>query len=164
MSVDHSANVIVGYVIPVQCFFKPLLKFVPEKWHMEKRYDPITGKEIAPVRIVDRQEGYAISIRGEWYEGPTVDDDLESFSPEDDVREAISEALDCKVVIDGDFYDGPLFVCLSSAKMRAVNAETVSIDQIVKVQKDLERIGKACKRILKVNPGVCGVHTVLSVT
>lgn len=166
MSVERSAETVIGYVIPVQDFFKVggLLQHTPERFHMEKRFDPKSGKEVAPVKIVDSEEHYRVVVRGVDYDGPEVKYyDPENWNPDDDVIEAISEVLDCDVRVTGDFYNGcNVYVCLSSAKMKHEDSGSfTALKEIVKHAKDLERIGKACKKLLGVNPGACGAHSIM---
>jgi hypothetical protein len=162
MSVDRSAELIVGYVIPVEDFFKPLLVESKEVFHMEDRFDPKTGKKLdKQEKVVDRVAGFDVAVGKRVFEGPEDDTDLENFNPEDDITEAIGELLDCDVRVTGDFYNGcNIFVCLTCAKMKYEDG-SASIKELVKHQEDLERIGKACKKLLKVDPGLCGAHALM---
>jgi len=163
MSVDHSADLVVGYVIPLESFFEKLLKHHPEKSHKEDRFDPKSGKKIEPETVIDEDESYDVVICGKAYPGPEVNYDPENWWPEDAVTDAIAEALDCYCSVIGDMYNGCcVFVCLESRKI-STKDDAVSLKDIIKHVKDLERIGKACKRLLKVDPGVCGAHAVMSV-
>lgn len=166
MSTEHAANTVVGYTIPIGSFFKPLLRHHPEESCMEARFDAKTGKKVAPVKIVTQHEGYELIICNETFEGPDSTDELEYWQPDDDAIQAIQKYLDCDVTIDGDFYNGCcIFVCLSSTKMTSVREGEdvwVPIKEVTKCAKDLERIGKACKKLLKVDPGPLGIHSVLS--
>ena len=44
MGVDHSVDLVIGYVLPLSDFFKKLLKHRPQKSHKEDRFDPKSGK------------------------------------------------------------------------------------------------------------------------
>jgi hypothetical protein len=143
MSIEHCAELVVGYIIPIEDFFEPLL--------------------------VKRKEGtgFDIAIGEQVFEGPKDDAAWAVFTPDDDVIEAISDLLDCDVKVTGNFYGGgslDTFVCLTSAKMSYVNkGMSASIKELVKHQDDLERIGEACEELLKVDPGPCGAHVVMFV-
>lgn len=164
MSVDHSAETIVGYVIPVEDFFKPLLVKSKEVSHMEDRFDPKSGKKLdKQEKVIDREAGFNVKVGDEEFEGPGADDDLENFNPDDEVTEAIGALLGCNVRVTGNFYNGCcVFVCLEP-KGFSKNDGCVSLKDIVKQADELKRIGKACIKLLDVDPGECGAHSVLFV-
>src|SRR5271167_2907239 len=113
MSTDYDASLYIGYVIPVEDFFKNLMKHTPEKSHMVPRFDPETGKKVTPVKVIDAHEAFDIVFCGQTFLGPEVKYyDEEGFQPEEDVIEALEEALDCTVTMDG-YYGERQFVCLS---------------------------------------------------
>jgi len=163
MSVDRSAELVIGYVIPLQSFFQKLLQRHPQKSHKEDRFDPKTGKKFEiPEVVIDEEESYDVVICGKTYEGPCADGfDPENWCPEDWIIEALQEALDCSVQVIGDFYNGcGIYVCLESLKV-STKDEFASLKDITKHASDIERIGKACKRLLKVDPGKPGAHAVM---
>ena len=161
MSHEYGASLVIGYAIPVEDFFKGMVVHQKETSHTEPRYDPITGKKTEGVKIVDRPESNKIICLEQEFEGPEDLEDLDCFDPDNDLMEAIGEALDCEASVTGDHYNGGnFFVCLSSSKADPAK-DVVPMKDVAKNIKDLERIGKAVKRLFKVDPGVCGVHSVM---
>jgi hypothetical protein len=165
MSVDHDAVTVVGFAISFEDFFKPLLKPSKEVSHMEDRFDPKTGKKLpTQAKVIDREAGFNIVVGKEEFEGPQDESDLEgSWSPEDDLMEAIGEHLGCSVSYTGDMYNGCCFYITFEPTKLPSKDETYLLKDVAKYVKECERIRKAIKKLVKFDPGPAVVTSLMSV-
>lgn len=163
MSIDTDSFIVVGFVINTADFFKPFLREREEKWHMENRYSPKTGLLIDQEKVIDVTAGYDIVFLGEVYNGP--ESLVEAYSPDriddDPMISAISNYLDASVTVGGDYYrGGPYFMMIEP---RCINVKGfIDIASVTRISPELERIGRALID-LGVEPGKCGIHSVINV-
>jgi hypothetical protein len=68
MGVDFYAQVHVGWRIPVKEFEKKTRVVDPAITHEEPRFDPKSGKPVAPEVIVDKEEGFFWTFKGDHYD------------------------------------------------------------------------------------------------
>jgi hypothetical protein len=68
MSTDYSARLGIGFVFKTNDINDKFWEEVPEKSHMEDRFDPKTGKKMAPVKVVDQERGSVLKFHGKTYE------------------------------------------------------------------------------------------------
>lgn len=94
MGIDYSVNLGIGYILDREDIIAPFRVEVPEKFHMEDRFDPKTGKKLAPVKVVDEEGGEEFEYKGERHE-----DSYELF-------QAIGEDLGCNIDNCGGYTDG----------------------------------------------------------
>src|SRR5579864_2116306 len=165
MSTDYDAVTVVGFAIPFEDFFKPLLKPSKEESHMEDRFDPKSGKKLdKQEKVVDRDAGFNIVVGEQEFEGPETEADLDgNFCPEDDLMEAVGEALDCNVSYVGDMQNGCCFwVCCEPSKLKLKDGG-YTIAEVVKCADEFDRIRKAIKKLTKRDPGPAEATSVMSV-
>ena len=65
MSIDYTISLAVGYIIPEDELTRVFGKTTPKKSHLEDRFDPKTGKKLAPVEVVDENSYTTIVYKGE---------------------------------------------------------------------------------------------------
>jgi hypothetical protein len=101
MGVEHNSYTSIGYEFDAEGLSKFFLIKVPEVSHMEERFDPKTGKPVAPVKVVDRAAGEAFQIPGttEIYD----DTCLQSF-----IEEELAAYLGCSVDVSFNAWDGTI--------------------------------------------------------
>ncbi len=94
MGIDYSFSLAVGFVVAMDSLVKPFIVKKEEKFHMEDRFDPKTGKKIGQAKVVDQsaEEEYA-------YKGETYECRYEMF-------EALEVDLDCSINSGGGYSDG----------------------------------------------------------
>lgn len=163
MSTDTDNYVVVGFVIDVQCFFKPFFRARKEKWHMEDRFSPKTGKIVGQEKVVDVEAGCDVVFLDKVYAGPKSPDDYWCPDPRevDDVFVALEEHLDASLNVSGNYAEGgPFFVNVESGRLKTKEG-VVDIAAAHDSLSDLKRIEKKLKK-LGIDPGTCGVHVVTS--
>lgn len=165
MSIDHDAVTVIGFYASFETFFKPLMVESEEVFHMEDRFDPKTGKKLKEQeKVVDREAGFDIVIGDQKFEGPACYDDLEgSWSPEDDLMEAIGEHLDCSVSYTGDMYNGCCFFITFEPKQLKSKDDEYQLKDVIKLADEFERIRKALKKLTKADPGPAVITSLMSV-
>ncbi len=94
MGIDYSFSLAVGFVVEMDSFTKPFIVVAEEKSHMEDRFDPKSGKKLAPVKVIDQAEEQAYV-----YKGTTYEDQFE-------LLEALEEDLGCSINNGGGYLDG----------------------------------------------------------
>lgn len=113
MGIDYSFFPVVGFVV-TEATLIPLLKILPEASHMERRFNPKTGKEEEPVKVVDTPVQSMYVLDGS---GLINDDEPMDFS---EVCELIGQKIDCDVKVCGSALCGDLF-CVFGPKLEPVD-------------------------------------------
>jgi len=83
MSMNIYSGIAVGWRFTVDQLMEQFGKTIPEVSHMEDRWDPKTGVQIDPVKVVDRKEQTVIEIGDKQYNFDYDDfdyDDLAEFA------------------------------------------------------------------------------------
>lgn len=101
MSTDYDSGVQVGFYLPEEDFLKIFAVKMPEKSHMEKRFDAKTGRKIKSEKVIDEEARTAYKFKDKIFE-------------EDDAQE-LAEAIAADVgLVSGDFGDlqngDPIFI------------------------------------------------------
>jgi hypothetical protein len=102
VSTDYGASICVGYRFSTDDALKPFAKKKGEdRFHMEDRFDPITGKKTGQEKVWDeRSETFH-----EWNGIRTTDDDEDAgddYVTSEDLLEKIGAKLGFKVFVYGD--------------------------------------------------------------
>jgi hypothetical protein len=97
MSIDYTIKLAVGYIIPEEELTRAFGKVTPPKTHMEDRFDPKSGKKLAPEEVVDHH-GYTTIT----YKGKVVEDG------ENQLAEDIAKDLDCGLWLHGSSMSGEM--------------------------------------------------------
>ncbi len=99
MGIDYECGTAIGFRFTHEELCKPFKQEVAEVSHLEDRFDPKTGKRIAPAVVVDVLGGESLFLDGE------------EFEHWQDLSQAVADKLDCRLWIDGDMNgDDPSFV------------------------------------------------------
>ncbi len=93
MGIDYAFNLGIGFVLDREDVLAPFRVEREEKFHMEDRFNPKTGKKVEPAKVVDEEAGEAFILDG------THHDDDWSF------LEALSQKLGCDITNQGGYSD-----------------------------------------------------------
>lgn len=157
MSVDHSALIVIGYVISPESFFKPFLVRRNEVAHLEDRFDSRTGKKLAPEKVIDVHAGWDLVVGNETI-AELKNNDLDRFCPVDEDVEKVADLLGAEVFVTGDYYNGRFVICVMPAGL-VMKDDVYLLEDVCKFQKEIDRIGNELKK-LKIEPGMGGIHVV----
>jgi len=94
MGIDYSFNLAVGFITTGKNVVKPFTVTLPEKFHMEDRFDPKTGKKLPSEKVVDFEGGESFKLDGQEYD------------EEYELLEALSEKLGCCIENAGGYTNG----------------------------------------------------------
>jgi hypothetical protein len=94
MGIDYQFSLGIGFILDREDVVAPFRVEVPEKFHMEDRFDPKTGKPIEPVKVIDEEAGEAFVV-----DGTTYEDGYDFF-------EALGSKLGCSIANQGGYSDG----------------------------------------------------------
>lgn len=94
MGIDYSVHLGIGYILDREDIIAPFRVEIPEKFHMEDRFDSKTGKKLAPEKVVDEEGGEEFEYKGTRYE------------MEYELFEAMAEDLECCIDNCGGYTDG----------------------------------------------------------
>jgi hypothetical protein len=139
MGIDYSSNLLIGYAFEAKAVEAPFARTVPEKSHMEDRFDPKTGKKLDPVKVVDDEERDVWEFNGE------------SFEDREELYTALAAAAKCQYVLYGQseyVAFGP-DIELSSENPDCGHvyfAGNLSYDAVVKAKAEVRRIGKKLRK------------------
>jgi len=86
MGIDYSFSLDIGYKISGEDLPDSMFRITEQKSHMEDRFDPRSGKKIAPVRVIDEEGGEETYI----LDGKEHEDTCE-------LAEALAEKFGCDV-------------------------------------------------------------------
>jgi hypothetical protein len=109
MSVEYNFYIGVGCVVKHEDLVKPYSRRVKEKYHMEDRFCPNTGKKLKKVKIIDipaydelwyNGEPLKINGNGSVVYRDEVVGDFESTA----LSEIIAKDIGCFVIEHGDYY------------------------------------------------------------
>lgn len=140
MSTDYSASPVVGWIIPVDSFLRPLRKQVKEEFHLEDRFDQKSGKKVGQVKVVDKEGGWYYFFEGEEYgAAPDEDDCMNGGEQDEELLEAIGKQVGASIHIDGNFMNGPMYAVIQSKQLKQKDGE-YPLKDVVKSVKELERI------------------------
>lgn len=144
MGIDYSVNLGIGYILDQEDIIAPFRVEVPEKFHMEDRFDPKTGKKIAPVKVIDAEAGEEYEYKGERFEdtyelferlGSELGCDINNcggYSDGETIRVTLDVDTDESGIDDGRFTVG------GAAKFDDVTALRA---QLTKLKKDFKKLG-----------------------
>lgn len=93
MSIDYSVHLGVGYILDREDIVALFRVEIPEKFHMEKRFDPKSGKKIEPEKVIDEESGEEFEYKGKKYEN------------EYELFEALGQDLGCNIANCGGYSD-----------------------------------------------------------
>lgn len=93
MGIDYSFNLAVGFIVDTEDFIKPFRTMNEEKFHMEDRFDPKSGKKVGQEKVIDQEAEEAYTYKGKTYE--------EQY----EFLEALCEDLGCTVDDGGGYSD-----------------------------------------------------------
>lgn len=123
MSIDIFADLIIGYPIDLDQFKVTL----PEKSHMEDRWDPKTGEKLAgPVKVIDEEEREAFK-----FEGIEEEDEL-------DFAQKLEEKLNVCVSGHGTWGDREWYI--------SVPIDPTSVEDVQKALDGVEEFKKLIKK------------------
>ena len=74
MGYDASVDVVVGWCLKPSKILKRFMKISKEESHMEKRFNPKTGKPVAPVKIIDRASYKRLEVGDKTFEMKDADE------------------------------------------------------------------------------------------
>lgn len=94
MGIDYTTSIAVGFDVSDDDLYETFGVHYPEQSHMEDRWDPKTGKKLAPVKVIDRAEGRVLEFEG------TEHQDALSLAT------AICEKIGCAMNYSKNFYGG----------------------------------------------------------
>ncbi len=147
MGVHFNFSLQVGFRFDQEAIHSHFRKVIPGVFHMEDRYDTVTGKMTGQVRVFDTRQSSVIIIDGE-----EMDEDSDAVS------KALAELLDCNVEIGGSYSSGDLEYFFS-AKSRFGPSETldyghisvsnpsVLYSEVLDMKNPLEKLEKALKAL-----------------
>lgn len=137
MGIDYSSSVAIGFRVDaddLQVFSKEL----PEKSHMEERFDPKSGKSIGKVKVVDEEERTSWVLNGE------------EFDHRSELVDAICGKVNAQSWMDGSFYDddenmnyviGPNFPRKNVRDEGKLTIDgELTLGQVVELQPEIDRI------------------------
>lgn len=99
MGVEYSGRLCVGFEFSQAELDRVFADKVPERWHMEDRYDVKTGKKLRPVKVVIEDERIEYRIPG----CPDYDSTRDS---EHFYENVLATYLDCSVDIASNSWTG----------------------------------------------------------
>jgi hypothetical protein len=151
MSIDFSFALGIGFTVDPEELSEALrkanTKVVPEKFHMEDRFDPKTGAKLAPVKVVDEDETVSWFVGKEEFE--YEDEFLEEFFNRKGMtysdNSGMSEASVAYVTVpvkhtgEDDFDDGNITCGSSIAYSVATSKSTQNC--LKKIKKFLQSLG-----------------------
>ncbi len=153
MGIDYAFNLGIGYILDREDVVAPFRVDVPEKFHMEDRFSPKTGKKLEPVKVVDEEAGEAYVLDGKQYE-----EHWEFF-------EDLSKKLECDITNQGGYSDDQtLYFTVKVEKTdedtledgRITLGPSITFDNITSSRAALTKLAKSLKK-LGIEPGVAKV-------
>ena len=159
MGVEFNADVSVGFVIKLEDLLAPFCTKIDEKSHMEPRWDPLTGRKVDSVKVVDSHSENGWSIDGKEYE---------------DTLEAIG-ALEDKFNMACFLFDDSNLVSVIPNIHLMYNTDSIenhpfyvgsslNFDQVTN-KRYLNALARICKSLLKygIAPGDVKIHIMYDV-
>jgi len=144
MGIDYSASLGIGFVVSNDDLLKPFTVETEEKFHMEDRFDPKTGKKLAPVKVIDEEGGETYEFEGERYE-----DTYELF-------DAMGKKLGCEIANQGGYSNGEtLYVFVDGVEHTGEDdcddgrfsvGTSVLFDEVARQKSALDKLAKAFKK------------------
>lgn len=143
MGIDYSANVGIGFIVDREDLLAPFRVETEEKFHMEDRYDPKTGKKLEPVKIVDVEAGEIFEFEGK------------TFEEEYEVVEAIADKLDCIIEDTGGYTDCETLQITVKVEHtdeddvdcdRFYVGSSILFDNVTALRAELKRVAKGFKK------------------
>lgn len=156
MSIDYSFGLMVGFRFSPGELDDVFGKKVPEKSHMEDRFDPKTGKKLAPEKVVDREAGLVYVFQGKELEDG-------EYHVYEELANAIAGHVGCNYDISG--CDGNDMVIFGpSIKYMEEGTDwghigtsgPLPLDAVVKAAPKLKQIATKLKKLGLV-PGKAGI-------
>lgn len=146
MGTERYDELVIGFVVEVYDALKPFEVTVPERSHMEERFDPKTGKKLAPVKVTDVEEHTEWHVDGKVFE--------ESY----DVLDFVCKKVKCMwghLVDDGD---GEFYV---SVEPRCVKKSSLELEasKMAKIIEDAQRIRAEFKKRWGIDLGAPKIQT-----
>jgi len=153
MGIDYSFSLDIGYKISGEDLPDSMRKLTEEKSHMEDRFDPKTGKKLAPAKVVDEEGGLECFL----LDGKEIEDTYE-------LAEALADKLGCDVDCEHG-YSGEDFSITFSLQLertdeddcdwgRVAIGSSILFDEATsaKARAALKKLGKDLKK-LGIDPG-----------
>ena len=128
MGHEYSSSVIIGFTMEQEEFLMPFKTVTEEKFHMEERFNPKTGKKLPDVKVIDQASEDAYLVEGETYEY------------EYDALDAIASIVGCNISSHGDQVSGDDFMVGIEPKGVDGNEDGIPLAEIPKLMKDCKRI------------------------
>lgn len=152
MSIEHNANVVIGFLVDVDDFLAPLFKELPKVIHREKRFNPKTGERVDDELVTHFEGG------GHWVFGDVRVDVRDN--PED-ILEAIGHATGAYITLHGDLYAGrPDRVAIELFGLVRRPDEGYNFKDVWAARKKFAKIEKKLRE-LGLDPGAMGIFSVL---
>lgn len=148
MGVEIETYQIVGWVLSEKDIPEKLRKTLPEKSHMEDRFDEKTGKKLKPEKVLDEEEHEVFLLPGNKMENTEWQtDDLETFF------DALATDLKMHFVIAGDGIGGEYLYCLTMKTTKKQDKDGIPIEVVIKSWGKLNAAKKKLKTLgFKVGP------------
>lgn len=161
---DHTSYyVAVGYEIKFRQFVKLFGKKVklPEKSHLEMRYDVKTGRQLKPERVIDTEKKTVFEFFGQQFDGPDHSDEVDALGIISLLRKKLDMCID---IVDNGSYDldgnallvvAPLYAdkLVSFSKngqidfMRSSGNGRFTIDALVEARPKFVAFGKRLRKL-----------------
>jgi hypothetical protein len=139
MGMQYSIGLGIGFIVRASIFFDAFETLKEEKFHMEDRWDPKTGKQLEPVKVVDEQVESVYTFNGE-----ELEDELS-------VMEKVGNELNCDIE-HGNENDEYLNITLRDVEYtdeddfddgRVSIGHSVSFLEVVQKEEELVRLATA---------------------
>ncbi len=168
MGIDYSASLAVGFYFEPDEVLDAFTEEVEEVSHLEKRWDPKTGKEDRPEKVIDQEGGKRLVFKGE----VVGDGDEDSLLVPQDLFGALAGHLKCQYWDDGwpDELKGVVFGFVPKRNIETGwstgNADTTAGIRLDDVAEMEDRLGllEMKLRALGLKPGPAGVFPILSIS
>lgn len=146
MSTDYQAWIVVGYRVE-QVAVWPFKRRIPEKFHMEDRFDPKTGVPAPSVKVVDSPEKVVFDFAG------VAHREFRTFC------EAVAKKISCRVdfchsteSVDHEFAYFCPYPALKEGKYTCLHPHfdiggPVKFSEVVKLDPEMIRIGMELEQV-----------------
>ncbi len=170
MGVDYSASVAIGFYFTPDEVTEAFTEGVEEVSHLERRYDPRTGKEVGPEKVIDQEGGRRLVFKGEVIGDADANED-DPCAPQD-LFEAIAGYLKCQYWEDGWYedlngivfgYSPKKFIKTGWSNGPADTAGGIHQDDLLGLMPKMEPLMLKLRE-LGLKPGPAGVFPILSIT
>lgn len=140
MSIETTHHVRVGFEFAEETIREIFSKYVDEISHMEKRYDPKTGTEIEPEKIIDQPARSVLVLDGREFEETDDELDIELFC------EAVAKKARCTWYRHGNYCEGN-YLIVFGPRFKTNKFGDIPVDQVIKNADRFGRIKQALKNL-----------------